>query len=75
LVVLSDHGGIKSTDGETNDESILIPWVANGPGVRKAFNIENYVSVMDTASLAAYVLGETTPSEWIGKPPLSIFLD
>lgn len=75
LIVLSDHGGIRKNDGETNNECMLIPWIAIGPKVRYAYEIESYIRNMDTAALSAFVLDAQAPAAWISNPPLSIFYE
>ena len=73
MVVQSDHGGLRKVEGGTNDQSIIIPWVASGSGVRQNFEILEYVSVMDTAALSLWALGLPQPEAWIARPPLTIF--
>merc|ERR1712137_415053 len=73
LIVLSDHGGIKSDDGQTNNECMLVPWIANGPAIRFGFDITEYVCVMDTAAVSAWALGVTAPTEWVSNPVMSIY--
>ena len=75
MVVQSDHGGSHKTEGQTNNASIMVPWIAVGEGVRYAFDILEYVSVMDSAALALWSLGVPQPAAWIAKPPLSIFYE
>lgn len=75
VIVQSDHGGIHKSDGQTNDECMLVPWIAAGTGIHFALDILEYVSVMDTAAVSAWALGVTAPTEWVSNPVLSIFTE
>ena len=69
MFITSDHGGLDTSVGETNDESIIVPWIAAGKFVRQHLQIANYVRVFDTASAAAFALQVAQPVEWIGVSP------
>lgn len=72
LIITSDHGGHGQTHVGTVDEDLLIPWVANGPGVLPG-QITAQVSIMDTAPTIAYALELPLQSEWDGFPVYEAF--
>jgi hypothetical protein len=68
--VVSDHGGVDQTIGQTNDECIVVPWVAAGKMINSGMQISSYVRVLDTASVVAFALQVAQPTAWIGSSPL-----
>jgi predicted AlkP superfamily pyrophosphatase or phosphodiesterase len=72
LIVTSDHGGHGQTHVGTVIEDLLIPWVANGPGVQPG-QIMPQVSIMDTAPTIAYALELPLQPEWDGFPVYEAF--
>jgi arylsulfatase A-like enzyme len=53
-------------------EDLLIPWVANGPGIQPG-QINAQVSIMDTAPTIAYALELPLQPEWDGFPVYEAF--
>jgi arylsulfatase A-like enzyme len=73
IIVTADHGGIGTAHGGSDPESMTIPWIIAGPGVRSGYEIEGDVMVYDTAVTAAWALGLRLPIEWEGKPIVEAF--
>ena len=72
IIVTADHGGHKQTHGTRMPEDMTIPWIVNGPGV-VAHPLTAPVSTTDTAATAAWALGLTPPSDWVGRPVTEAF--
>lgn len=72
IIVTADHGGHDQTHVGTVIEDLLIPWVANGPGIQPG-QITAPVSIMDTAPTIAYALELPFQPEWDGLPVYEAF--
>ncbi len=72
IIVTADHGGHDQTHVGTVIEDLLIPWVANGPGIVPG-EITTPVSIMDTAPTIAYALELPLQPEWDGFPVYEAF--
>ncbi|WP_316752506.1 alkaline phosphatase [Pedobacter gandavensis] len=67
IMVSADHGGTgKGHGGKTLDE-VQIPWVINGPGVKKNHQIKDVIITYDTAATLAWIMGLKLPQSWRGK--------
>lgn len=67
IIVSADHGGTgKGHGGKTLDE-VQIPWVINGPGVKKNHQIKEVIITYDTAATLAWIMGLKAPQSWRGK--------
>ena len=75
LIVASDHGGIGTRHGGDLMVELEIPWMMQGPGVQKSFEITQPVYIYDTAATIAAILGLARPYAWIGRPILTAFED
>jgi predicted AlkP superfamily pyrophosphatase or phosphodiesterase len=74
IIVTADHGGIGAVHGGNDPESMTIPWIIAGPGVRQGYQIEGAVQVFDTAVTAAWALELPLPPQWEGQPIVEAFL-
>jgi hypothetical protein len=72
IIVTADHGGHDRGHVGTVIEDLLIPWVAYGPGIQPG-QINNPVSIMDTAPTVAYALELPSQAEWDGLPVYQAF--
>jgi hypothetical protein len=72
ILVTADHGGHERMHVGTVIEDLLIPWVANGPGIQPG-QINAQVSIMDTAPTIAYALELPLQPEWDGFPVYEAF--
>lgn len=73
VVIHSDHGGHDRGHGTDSDEDMTIPWMATGPGIRRGFEIERRVSLLDTAPTIARILGVEPSPLWEGRAVEEIF--
>lgn len=73
VLVTADHGGINKGHGSTTMVEMQIPWIVNGPGIRKNHRIEESIMTFDTAATIAAALKLKAPQVWIGRPVRSIF--
>jgi hypothetical protein len=72
IIITADHGGHDIEHGTRRPEDMTIPWLLNGPGVI-AQTIVEPVNITDTAATAAWALGLTPPSDWVGLPVTEAF--
>lgn len=73
IIVTADHGGIGTSHGGNDPESMTIPWIIAGPGVQEGLEIKDAVGIYDTAVTAAWALGLPLPVEWDGRPVVEAF--
>lgn len=77
VIVSADHGGAGLTHGPEDPRSRNIPWIANGPTVKKGFDLTQSIDLMvrteDTCATACYVLGLGQFPHFDGKPVLYAF--
>jgi len=67
VLVTSDHGGHERSHGTDCDEDMLVPWVLNGPGIRRGHEIRGEVRLFDTCPTMAHLLGLQPSAEWDGR--------
>ncbi len=68
LLILSDHGGHGHDHGSDLPEDLLIPWILNGPSIRRGYALTTPVRIYDTAATLAALLDLPVPPEWDGAP-------
>jgi arylsulfatase A-like enzyme len=77
VIVSADHGGSGKSHGPNDLRSLHIPWIINGPGIRKNYDLtlarEITIKTMDTFATACYVLGIDPPDDIDGKPIVQAF--
>jgi predicted AlkP superfamily pyrophosphatase or phosphodiesterase len=66
LIVTADHGGHGRDHGSSDPRDTTIPWIVWGQGVQAGVQLPA-IRTMDTAATALWILGVTTPTDWIGK--------
>jgi predicted AlkP superfamily pyrophosphatase or phosphodiesterase len=74
ILVQSDHGGHERTHGTESPEDMTIPWLVVGPGIRRGYEIEAPVSLLDTAPTLARLLDLSPHPEWEGRCVEEIFV-
>jgi hypothetical protein len=74
IVVTADHGGIGTVHGGNDPESMTIPWLVAGPGVRQGYEVKGNVFIYDTAATVVWALGLSLPVEWEGRPVVEAFV-
>lgn len=75
VILITDHGGggdNKHGHGSDHPMDKNVFWGCVGPGIEAGIQIPP-LSIVDTAAIAAYALGMTTPSHWDAKLPDSLF--
>ena len=73
ILLTADHGGKGYGHNENVPEVIRIPYIINGPHVKRGFEITETVSIIDHAPTVAFALGVPVPEAWTGQPVLSPF--
>lgn len=73
IIVTADHGGIKKGHGGKSLDEVQIPWVINGPGIKKSHEINDVIITYDTAATIAWIFGLKMPQSWRGKAVLDSF--
>ena len=66
-LLTSDHGGHGRNHGTKKAEDLTVPWILNGPGVRRGYELENEVTLLDVAPTLAHILGLAPHSAWEGR--------
>lgn len=74
IIITSDHGGVGLGNGGENMIEIEVPWIINGPGIRKNVLLDTPNDLANTAPTIARILGLKVPLEWIGKPVNDVFV-
>jgi predicted AlkP superfamily pyrophosphatase or phosphodiesterase len=72
VIVTADHGGHGRDHGSADPRDTTIPWIAWGKGVQPGAQLPA-IRTMDTAATAMWMLGITTPADWVGKPVTAAF--
>lgn len=67
VLLTSDHGGHGRGHGTDLPEDMTVPWVVDGPEIRRGVGIQAPVSLLDTAPTLAHVLGLRPAREWEGR--------
>lgn len=70
---ITDHGGIGKGHGGVSPEEMIVPWIIEGPGIKKGFTIEEANNTVNTASTVLHLFGVEQPLCWTGEVPFSIF--
>ena len=73
IMFISDHGGIGKHHGGISREEMIVPWVIEGPGIKKGFTITEANNTVNTASTVLRLFGAPQPLCWTGEVPESIF--
>ena len=58
---------------EVSPEEMIVPWIIEGPGIKKGFTIEEANNTVNTASTVLKLFGVEQPLCWTGEVPMSIF--
>ena len=72
LIVTADHGGHGREHGSSDPRDTTIPWIVWGKGVEPGAALPA-IRTMDTAATAMWLLGVTTPADWVGRPVATAF--
>ena len=69
-LVMADHGGHNQLHGTQLHEDMVIPLLAQGPGIERGKELEGEFSIMDVAPSILELFNVARPKEWMGKPRL-----
>jgi len=75
VLLLSDHGGHERSHGTDSAEDMTIPWVMNGPGIRRGFEITETVRIFDACPTLAELVGVPAARSWDGRVVREAFRD
>lgn len=77
IIISADHGGAGLSHGPDDPRSRYIPWIVNGPTVRKGVDLTQSVDLdlrtEDTCATACWLLGLAMPPNFDGKPVRAAF--
>jgi arylsulfatase A-like enzyme len=73
VLVQSDHGGHDYTHGTDAAEDMTIPWMISGPTIRKGYEMQTEVSLLDTAPTLARILNIPVSAHWEGRCVSEVF--
>jgi predicted AlkP superfamily pyrophosphatase or phosphodiesterase len=73
VLLQSDHGGHERIHGTTSAEDMTIPWMIAGPGIRQGHQIQQTVTLLDSAPTLAHVLQIATHRDWEGHCIQEVF--
>jgi predicted AlkP superfamily pyrophosphatase or phosphodiesterase len=77
VLIHSDHGGggaAPDAHGSDLPDDMLIPWMIAGPNIKRGYEIQRSVSLLDTAPTIASVLGVKSAPEWEGEVIQEVFV-
>ncbi len=79
VLLTADHGGAGRGHGSDDPRSRHIPWIINGPGIRKNYDLTRQqmleVHTEDTFGTACYLLGLKPKPDTDGQPIREILVD
>lgn len=73
VLLQADHGGHDKGHGTELPEDTTIPWMAAGPGIRRGYEIQSKVTLLETAPTLARVLHIEPHPDWEGHCVDEIF--
>lgn len=75
FMLVSDHGGHARTHGTDSPDDMVIPFFLCGPKIRRGYEIQTRLSLLDIAPTLARLLEINPHPEWEGSPVDSAFID
>ncbi|MEH6305346.1 alkaline phosphatase [Olivibacter sp. CPCC 100613] len=75
IIVSADHGGKDKGHGGKSLDEVQIPWIINGVGVKKGYELSDPIITYDTAATIAWILGLEEPRAWRGKAVTEAFVN
>jgi len=73
VLLHADHGGHDHTHGTDSPEDTTIPWMVSGPGVRRGYEIQSQVTLLETAPTLARMMHISPHPDWEGHSVDEIF--
>lgn len=69
IFVVTDHGGDGTHHRNTSPREMVIPWLVEGPGIRRGCSLDEVNSNANTASTILRLFGVPQPYYWTGRVP------
>jgi len=73
ILIISDHGGFGTGHGGDEPECLEIFWSICGPGIVQGIELDQPISIKDTASIILHAFNTPVPEGYEGNVPASIF--
>lgn len=73
VMIIADHGGKGHGHGGDSPQEVNIPYVMEGPGIKKNYELKQVHNNYDGTATLAKILGLTPPDCWEGKVIDEIF--
>jgi predicted AlkP superfamily pyrophosphatase or phosphodiesterase len=73
ILLHADHGGHDHTHGTDRPEDTTIPWMVSGPGIRRGYQIQSQVTLLETAPTLARIMQISSHPDWEGHSVDEIF--
>lgn len=67
ILIESDHGGRERMHGFDSPEEMTIPWMISGAGIKCGVDVQQAVTLLDTAPTLAHLLGVPAAGAWEGQ--------
>jgi predicted AlkP superfamily pyrophosphatase or phosphodiesterase len=75
VLIHSDHGGHERTHGTDSPEDMTIPWMLAGPNIKQNYEIQQKVTLLDTAPTITALFGLPSHRDWEGQPITEAFVE
>jgi hypothetical protein len=75
MIVTADHGGHDLGHGTDTDIDRHIPWMIDGPRIKKGFVLDREIATTDTAATALHLLGLAVAEDAEGRVVDEVFAD
>ena len=73
ILIISDHGGFGTGHGGDEPECLEIFWSIRGPGMTQGIELDQPLSIKDTASIILHAFNVPIPHGYEGNVPAAIF--
>ena len=73
ILIISDHGGFGTGHGGDEPECLEIFWSIRGPGIARGIELDQPISIKDTASIILHAFNTPIPKGYEGQIPARIF--
>ncbi len=73
FIIVTDHGGVDKSHGGETPAEMEIPWIIEGPGMRKGKVLTKPNDNMNTAMTIILMLNLTPPESWVARPVFEAF--
>ena len=73
ILIISDHGGFGTGHGGDEPECLEIFWSVRGPSIARGIELDQPISIKDTASIILHAFDTPIPKGYAGQIPARIF--